>query len=555
MLKKPLRLIGLLGILLIIAGLILSPSFIGKFTSGGTINSVWGLIGTSLFQLYIITFGIVLAIGSLIINFLPEEKRYSHYLLSISAAGIVIIITGIVLDPLFIEENFNLVGRLSVEHYNSLYFLQLVTITLGFVFVFLSLILYNRKFINKKKRFGFVLFPIILVIYLVFVFTSYINPKYPNNIIFKQGSFSKASEILLGKDILHSEFDPIPLLKIERRKILKPKYPVIDVHFHFTSDFFTELDKRLLEPKALIKSMDSVGVKMLVGLGSLHFDTLINKYQNKYPGRFIIFSNTLLGSGRVFSDEFMKNLPNKLEEDVKMGMSGIGELPKDLGIRLYDTSRKVIPIDDPRLDPFWEKAAELKLPILWHSADPTHLWRPIDKHNERFVQLRNYPQWSYYGSKFPNKGTILKQRENVLKKHPNTIIIGAHMGGEADDLGHIAYLLDNYPNYFVEFSSTLIDLGRQPYTARKFFIKYQDRILFGSDGGSLFNKEWTVESFFRAHYEFLETENEYIKHPLQGAINQGDWKIYGINLPNEVLEKIYYKNAEKVLFGNNYPIK
>ncbi|HSR16460.1 MAG TPA: amidohydrolase family protein, partial [Ignavibacteriaceae bacterium] len=148
----------------------------------------------------------------------------------------------------------------------------------------------------------------------------------------------------------------------------------------------------------------------------------------------------------------------------------------------------------------------------------------------------------------PSRESVLKARENVIKKHPNTIFIGAHMGQNVDDLKYIAYLLDTYPNYYVEPSSTLSDLGKQPYTSRKFFIKYQDRILFGTDGGSLFGvKGWTVEKFYQAYFEFFETENEFISYPLQGAINQGDWKICGINLPDSVLEKIYYKNAEKIL--------
>jgi predicted TIM-barrel fold metal-dependent hydrolase len=121
------------------------------------------------------------------------------------------------------------------------------------------------------------------------------------------------------------------------------------------------------------------------------------------------------------------------------------------------------------------------------------------------------------------------------------------MGDNADNLREIARLLDTYPNYYVEISSRLPELGRQPYTARKFFIKYQDRILFGSDGGSLYNQEWTIERYYRTYFAFLETENEYFDYPLWGQVNQGRWKIYGVHLPDEILEKIYYKNAEKIL--------
>jgi uncharacterized protein len=226
---------------------------------------------------------------------------------------------------------------------------------------------------------------------------------------------------------------------------------------------------------------------------------------------------------------------------------GIGEWPKYLGISIKDINQKIIPADDQRLDPFWSKVAELGVPILWHLTDPTAFFQPVDRFNERFTELGHYPFWSYYKPGIPDKATLYKQQENVLKKHPNMLVIGAHMGMLADNLSYLSYLFDTYPNYYVDCSATLSELGRQPYTTRKFFIKYQDRILFGSDGGALVGvKGWTVEKFFQAYFEFFETENEYIDYPGQGAINQGNWKICGVNLPDEVLEKIYYKNAERI---------
>jgi predicted TIM-barrel fold metal-dependent hydrolase len=547
MFKKPIFLIGLLGALLIIAGLILSPSLVGKFTEGGTITTPRGLIAISLFQFYVITFGGILVLESLIINLLPKERRITQFILGISFIGIVLTLSGIILSPLLIKEKLNLFGRFNPEMANSLYLLQLVTITLGSLIVFVSLFFYRKKSPGKKK-FGLVVLSIIPIIYLILVYTYYIAAKYPTNTILKSGTYNKVSDLLLGKDILLSDFDPQSSLKLEGKQILKAKYPVYDFHFHFTSDFFTEEDLRRIAPDALVKSMDSVGVKTIVGLCGLDVETPLNRYQKKYPGRFLIFFNILLGSGRVFTDEFLSGLPAKLEDYVKRGASGLGEFPKDLGINLLDSSRKIIAIDDPRLDPLYAKAGELGMPILWHTADPTPFFQRIDRYNERFSELGRYPQWSYFGPDFPSKETLMKQKENVLKKHPETIIIGGHFDFMTDDLKHLEYFLDTYPNYYIEFGSILAELGRQPYTTRKFFIKYQDRILFGTDGGALFTKGWTVEKLYQAYFEFLETENEYIDYPLKGAINQGNWKIYGINLPDEVLEKIYYKNSEKILF-------
>jgi predicted TIM-barrel fold metal-dependent hydrolase len=361
---------------------------------------------------------------------------------------------------------------------------------------------------------------------------------------------------LLGREILLSDYSPKLSLKLPRKQILKAKFPVIDIHFHFNSDFITEEDKRVLAPEALMKSMDSIGVIMIVGNDGPNIEELIKRYHNKFPDKFLNFTNILSGIPQKNTDEFLAKRPAEMERLVKMGLSGIGELPKELGLKMRDDSGKLIPADDPRLDPLYAKAGELGIPIVWHVSDPQPCFEPVDKYNERFIQLGKYPEWSYYGPDFPDKKTLLKQRENVLKKHPNTIFIGAHVGDNADDLNYAAYLFDTYPNYYFEFSSALGDLGRQPYSARKFFIKYQDRILFGTDGGSLFNVAgWSVAKFYRAYFEFLETENEYIDYPLQGAIFQGNWKIFGINLPDEVLEKIYYKNAQKILSKQGINIK
>jgi predicted TIM-barrel fold metal-dependent hydrolase len=235
-----------------------------------------------------------------------------------------------------------------------------------------------------------------------------------------------------------------------------------------------------------------------------------------------------------------------LEENVKKGARGL-KVWKQVGLKYKDDFGKIIPVDDPHYDPVWAKAGELRVPVLWHIGDPSPFFQPVDRFNERYEELKRYPEWSFYGPRFPTWSTLLKQRENVLKKHPETIFIGAHMGHNMDDLSYLAYLLDTYPNYYVDIGACLLELGRQPYSARKFFIKYQDRILFGSDGGAMFDQEWTIDKLYSTYFEFLETENEYVDYPIWGQINRARWKIYGINLPDEVLENVYYKNAEKIL--------
>jgi predicted TIM-barrel fold metal-dependent hydrolase len=159
-----------------------------------------------------------------------------------------------------------------------------------------------------------------------------------------------------------------------------------------------------------------------------------------------------------------------------------------------------------------------------------------------------YPEWSFYGPQYPTRETLFKQRENLIKRHPGTVFIGAHIGCNEDDLQYASYMLDTYPNYYVDMAARINELGRQPYSARKFFLKYQDRILFGTDGGyQTGSKELPAELLYRTYFEFLETHSEYFNYPLWDIQKQGRWRIYGIHLPDEVLEKIYYKNAERLL--------
>ncbi len=231
-----------------------------------------------------------------------------------------------------------------------------------------------------------------------------------------------------------------------------------------------------------------------------------------------------------------------------MGAEGI-KVGKDFGLGIRDNkSKRFVSIDDLRCDPIWAKAGELGIPVLMHTADPAAFFQPTNRFNERFEELNLFPEWSFYGPEFPKKEMLLQERENLLRKHPETIFVGAHMGSSPENLGYLSHLLDKYPNFYVDISSRLNELGRQPFTARKFFIDYQDRILFGTDGGYyLGTKEWPAEKYYRIHFEFLETNNEYFDYPIWDVQKQGRWQIYGLNLPDEVLEKIYNKNARKVL--------
>jgi len=252
--------------------------------------------------------------------------------------------------------------------------------------------------------------------------------------------------------------------------------------------------------------------------------------------RFIVFFSP--DFSRIDEPDFGNKEAARLEEAVKLGCRGL-KIFKTLGLINRDKSGKLIPVDDPRIDPIWAKCGELRIPVMIHVTDPVAFFTPLDKYNERYDELQAHPDWLFYGPQYPSKNEILTQRNRVIARHPKTIFVGAHVANLPEDLGAVAQWLDTYPNLYVDIDARISELGRQPYTARKFFIKYQDRITFGTD---------TMPSAvaYRIYYRFLETDDEYF-NPSGGHHLQGRWNIYGIFLPNEVLEKVYYKNAEKLL--------
>jgi predicted TIM-barrel fold metal-dependent hydrolase len=366
---------------------------------------------------------------------------------------------------------------------------------------------------------------------------------YPRSDLFDASRYGASGAILLGKDATLSSFDPVPLIKLEHRDIEKAAVPVIDVHFHFESMPVG------MPPARLVEAMDAAGVEQVVNLGGVEklFEQFATQFRDAYPGRFILFvkpdPDALLKSDGVAREVAW------LKRAASLGAQGIKE-NKSFGMGQRDASGKRIPVDDARLDPYWELAGKLRWPVLIHTGEPKSFWLPVDSHNERYQELLANPAWSVHGKPdTPPFEELMAQRERLLAKHPGTNFVGAHFGMNPDDLAYASQLLDKYPNYYLDMSSVVSELGRQPYSTRRFFIKYQDRILFGTDGGyGLEDRSgWTPERLFRSYFEFLETENEYIEYPMQSVTKQGSWRVYGLGLPAEVLEKVYRGNALRLI--------
>lgn len=337
-------------------------------------------------------------------------------------------------------------------------------------------------------------------------------------------------------DLTLAAYEPHTTLVVPQRQIWRPKFPVIDIHSHPQQSEAT-IDE-------LVQVMDEAGVKAVVdlfghwGVDGARLERLLTAYRLKYPERFIVFTNIDLD--KIDAPNDVAEECAKFERAVAMGAKGV-KVWKDLGMMERDNAGQMVAIDDPRLDGIWEKIGELKIPVLIHSADPAAFWQPFDRFNERYEEIAIGGGWlnSYANSGYPSREALLSQREGLLKKHPNTIFIGAHMGEMANDLRALGKLFDQYPNFYVDISDRINELGRQPYTARDFFIKYQDRILFGID-------LYPETHVYQDYYRFLETKDEYFDYP-RHYFKHGRWKIYGIGLPDAVLEKVYYQNAARLL--------
>ena len=252
-----------------------------------------------------------------------------------------------------------------------------------------------------------------------------------------------------------------------------------------------------------------------------------------YPKRFIVFAN--VDFKRVGEAGWGEKAAKQLEEDVKNGANGL-KIYKNLGFSVTDINGKRVTVDDPRLDPMWKKAGELKIPVLIHTADPKSFWDPMDENNERWLELSTHPNRKKDDANPAPWETLIEEQHRLFRKHRNTTFIAAHFGWYPNDLQKLGQLLDEMPNVVVEFGAVIAELGRQPRTAKQFFTKYQDRILFGKDS-------WVPEEY-ATYFRVLETEDEYFPyHKKYHAF----WAMYGMGLPDDILKKVYYKNALRII--------
>jgi predicted TIM-barrel fold metal-dependent hydrolase len=245
---------------------------------------------------------------------------------------------------------------------------------------------------------------------------------------------------------------------------------------------------------------------------------------------------TQIDWSRIDQPDFAGQMVRQIDDAVERGARGLKVL-KDFGLEVRYKTGQLVAVDDPRLDPIWEECGRLGIPVAIHVSDPEAFFHPVDGTNERYEELLENPNWSFYGPKFPSKESILAARDRMFARHGHTTFISLHVGNWPENLDYVSTILDRLPNVMVEFGAREAELGRQPRRAHKFFLDYQDRICFGTD-------MTPSEGLYRNHFRWLETADEYFDY--WGSPSQGRWKINGLDLPDPVLEKVYHLNAERV---------
>ncbi len=332
------------------------------------------------------------------------------------------------------------------------------------------------------------------------------------------------------RELKLKDWKPRSMLVTRTSNVERPAFPVIDVHNHLGET---------RDVAKVVKALDAAGVRAVVNLDGgwgAELRQELQRFDQAHPGRFLTFA--LVDFRGIDDPGWTARRVRQLEEDFKAGAKGL-KIHKSLGLGVRGKSGKLVRVDDPRLDPIWELCGKHRRPVMIHTADPAAFFTALDRFNERWHELNANRGWLFHGKDYPTQKELLAQLHRVVGKHPRTTFIGAHVGGDAEDLADVARWLDKQPNFFIDIDARINELGRQPYSARRFLIKYQDRVMFGTD-------TFPSAEMYRLYYRFLETDDEYWDTATSHH-RQGFWMVYSLFLPKEVLRKLYQDNAARLL--------
>ena len=342
--------------------------------------------------------------------------------------------------------------------------------------------------------------------------------------------FGFLSAVSVAQTLSVEEWEPRSTLVVKEHPVQRAKFPVIDVHSHHGSS------KTPQQIDQIVEEMDALNLAVLVNLSGGSGERLratVRNLRGRYPTRFAVFAN--LDFRDIGSTGWSERAARQLTADVEAGAQGL-KIFKNFGMSVQDAKGRRVAVDDPAMDPVFRVCAQLRIPVLIHVADPAEFWAPHDRHNERWLELRLRPRRKRTSP--PSFEDLIAERDRLIGRHPNVNFILAHMGWQGHDLGSLGTLLDSYSNVYVDIAAVLYELGRIPFSGRDFLLRYKDRVLFGKDS--------YVPSEFPYYWRVLETRDEYFEYYRR---YHAHWRLYGLGLPDDVLQHIYWKNAVRLIPG------
>ena len=345
------------------------------------------------------------------------------------------------------------------------------------------------------------------------------------------------------RGILLRGYRPQSRLEVEEHRVERARFAAVDAHNHLGRWLSADGDWVVPDAEAMIGQLDGLNVDAVINLDGRwggELEANLDRYDRAYPGRFATFCHVDWREAK--RPGFTDRLVGSLEASASAGARGL-KVWKDLGLRVRDHDESLLLPDDDRLAPLWETAGGLGMPILIHTADPVAFFHPMDSSNERLEELLENPDWSFYGPEFPTFGRLMEALETIVANHPGTTFIGAHVGCYAESLRWVGGMLDAYPNFHVDISARIAELGRQPRATRDLVLRHSDRVLFGTD---VFPPD---PEHVRVYFRFLETSDEYFPYSPEEVGHQGRWNIYGLGLPDDVLRNVYSDNARRLIPG------
>ncbi|HEV8369352.1 MAG TPA: amidohydrolase family protein [Pyrinomonadaceae bacterium] len=357
-----------------------------------------------------------------------------------------------------------------------------------------------------------------------------------------------------NQGLLLKDYQPKSMLHVPETHVPRSRFPNIDFHTHLS--WIDRKGKKDVvnhtgTPDEVLRVMDAKNIRMMInltgGYGELLEQTIAH-WHTPHKDRFLVFTEPWYA--KIKLPNFSQFQADQLESAKKAGARGVKVL-KTLGLYLREnvTTGPLVKVDDKRFDAMWDAAGSLNMPVAIHVSDPEAFFLPTDRFNERYEELSAHPDWSFHGKDYPSNAELQESRNRVMARHPRTKFVALHTS-DSENLPYVAECLDRYPNMYVDIAARIGELGRQPRMSRKFFDKYQDRILFATDAtphGNETPQQLFGNQLYEIYYRFLETEDEYFDYAPAAIPPQGRWRIYGIALPQEILRKVYYENAARLL--------